>query len=171
MNHQKSHQTKPMVSGSPLSCPLSSPLSSYCLEPLRPWIGIKDQLTDLSRPICPCFSQQDWWCFFRRVSVCVYLMFVYICIYPIFLTETGEAVLEECPNNKRDRKTLEEFILKRVQLGTKISADWLSCYKHFQELGCVVFVCCWMTLMLTSHLIIGISSTIQRILESQRITY
>ena len=42
-------------------------------------------------------------------GVCRYLMmFVYICIYGLFLSETGEAFLEECPNNKRDRKTLEE---------------------------------------------------------------
>ena len=40
----------------PLSCPLSCPLSSYCLEPLGPWIGINDQFADLSRPICPCFT-------------------------------------------------------------------------------------------------------------------
>ena len=39
-------------------------------------------------------------------------MFVYICIYRLFLGETGEAFLEECPNNKSDQKTLEEIILK-----------------------------------------------------------
>ena len=59
--------------------------------------------------------------------------------------------LEEYPNNKRDQKTLEELILKRVQLGTKILEDGWSSYEHFQELSCVVFVCCRMTLMLTSH--------------------
>ena len=54
-------------------------------------------------------------------GVCRYLMmFVYICIYSLFLSETGEAFLEECPNNKREGKTLEELILKRVRLGTKI---------------------------------------------------
>ena len=43
-------------------------------------------------------------------GVCRYLMmFVYICIYGLFLSETGEAFLEECPNNKRDQKTLEEL--------------------------------------------------------------
>ena len=42
----------------------------------------------------------------------IHLMFVYICIYRLFLGETGEAFLEECPNNNRDRKTLEEIILK-----------------------------------------------------------
>ena len=42
-------------------------------------------------------------------GVCRYLMmFVYISIYGLFLSETGEAFLEECPNNKRDEKTLEE---------------------------------------------------------------
>ena len=35
-----------------------------------------------------------------------------ICIYRLFLSETGEAFSGECPNNKRDRKTLEEIILK-----------------------------------------------------------
>ena len=38
---------------------------------------------------------------------------------PSFFSETGEAFLEEYPNNKRDQKTLEELILKRVQLGTR----------------------------------------------------
>ena len=42
----------------------------------------------------------------------IHLMFVYICIYRLFLGETGEAFSEECPNNNRDRKTLEEIILK-----------------------------------------------------------
>ena len=50
----------------------------------------------------------------------IYLMFVFICIYPFFFSETGEAFIEEYPNNKRDQKTLEDLILKRVQLGTKI---------------------------------------------------
>ena len=81
----------------------------------------------------------------------IYLMFVFICLYPFFFSETGEAFLEEYPNNKRDQKTLEELILKRVQLGTKILEDGWSSYEHFQELSCVVFVCCRMTLMLTSH--------------------
>ena len=70
---------------------------------------------------------------------------------PFFFSETGEALLEEYPNNKRDQKTLEELILKRVQLGTKILEDGWSSYEHFQELSCVVFVCFRMTLMLTSH--------------------
>ena len=35
-------------------------------------------------------------------------------------SETGECFLEECPNNKSDRETLEKLILKRVRLGTKI---------------------------------------------------
>jgi hypothetical protein len=45
-------------------------------------------------------------------GVCRYSFDVYICIYRLFLGETGEAFLEECPNNNRDRKTLEEIILK-----------------------------------------------------------
>ena len=61
-------------------------------------------------------------------------MFVYICIYRLFLGETVEAFLEECPNNKRDGKTLEELILKRVRLGTKILTDGWSSNKHFQGL-------------------------------------
>ena len=63
-------------------------------------------------------------------------MFVFICLYPFF-SETGEAFLEEYPNNKRDHKTLEELILKRVQLGTKSLEEGWSSYEHFQELGCV----------------------------------
>ena len=47
--------------------------------------------------------------------------------------------------------TLEKLILKRVQLGTKILTDGWSSYEHFEELGCVVFVFCRMTLMLISH--------------------
>ena len=82
----------------------------------------------------------------------IYLMFVFNCLYPFF-SKTGEAFLEEYPNNKRDQKTLEELILKRVQLGTKILTNGRSSYKHFQELDCVVFVCC-RTLMLTSYYII-----------------
>ena len=39
MNHQNSHRTNTMVSGGPLSCPWDH--------------GIKDQLADISRPICP----------------------------------------------------------------------------------------------------------------------
>ena len=34
------------------------------LDPLRPRIGIKDQLADLSRPICPCFD-----CFTRAFKL------------------------------------------------------------------------------------------------------
>ena len=49
--------------------------------------------------------------------------------------ETGEAFLEECPNNKRDRETLETLILKRVRLGTKILTDGWAGYKHLEELG------------------------------------
>ena len=45
-------------------------------------------------------------------NVGIHLMFVYICIYSLFLGKTGEAFLEKCPNNNRDRKTLEEIILK-----------------------------------------------------------
>ena len=44
--------------------------------------------------------------------VSIHLMFVYICIYRLFLGETGEAFLEECPNNKCYWKTFEEIILK-----------------------------------------------------------
>ena len=76
-------------------------------------------------------------------------MFVYICIYRLFLGETGEAFLEEDPNNKRDQKTLEELILKSRR-DEDLEDGWSS-YEHFQELSCVVFVCCRMTLMLTSH--------------------
>ena len=42
----------------------------------------------------------------------IHLMFVYICIYCLYLGNPGKSFLEECPNNKCDRKTLEEEILK-----------------------------------------------------------
>ena len=76
LNHQKSHQTNLMVSGSPLSCPLSrlpsrllshpvscpvpsGPLSvGLSLHSLGPWIRIKEQLADRSRPICPCLLRR-----------------------------------------------------------------------------------------------------------------
>ena len=62
-----------------------------------------------------------------------------------FFRETGESFLEPCPNNKRDRKTLETLILKRVRLGTKILTDGWSGYKHLEELGiflhCILIGC------------------------------
>ena len=89
------------------------------------------------------------WCFIWHIHVFIWCLFSFA--FTLFFSETGEAFLEEYPNNKRDQKTLEELILKRVQLGTKILEDGWSSYEHFQELSCVVFVCCRMTLMLTSH--------------------
>ena len=50
-------------------------------------------------------------------------------------SETGECFLEECPNNKRDRETLEKLILKRVRLGTKILTDGWAGYKQLEKLG------------------------------------
>ena len=52
-----------------------------------------------------------------------------------FFSETGECFLEECPNNKRDRTTLEALILKRVRLGTKILTDGWAGYKQLEKLG------------------------------------
>ena len=64
----------------------------------------------------------------------IYLMVV--CIFcSVLFRETGECFLEPCPNNKRDRKTLEALILKRVRLGTKILTDGWAGYKHLEELG------------------------------------
>ena len=95
-------------------------------------------------------------------SLSVFILCLFTFAFTVYLlSETGEAFLEECPNNKREKKTL---ILKRVRLGTKILTDGWSSYKHFQELGSVGFVCCRMRLMLTSHDIIGIWSAIQSIL-------
>ena len=51
--------------------------------------------------------------------------------------ETGECFLEACPNNKRDRKTLEALILKRVRLGTKLLTDGWSEYKQVEKLGII----------------------------------
>ena len=50
-------------------------------------------------------------------------------------SETGECFLEECPNNKRDRETLEKLILKRGGLGTKILTDRWAGFKQLEKLG------------------------------------
>ena len=50
-------------------------------------------------------------------------------------SETRECFLEECPNNKRDRETLEKLILKRARLGTKILTDGWDGYKQLEKLG------------------------------------
>ena len=49
--------------------------------------------------------------------------------------ETGESFLEICPENKRDRKTLEALIQKRVRVGTKILTDGWAGYKQLGKLG------------------------------------
>jgi len=49
--------------------------------------------------------------------------------------ETGECFLEPCPDNKRDRATLESLILKRVRPGTRVLTDGWSGYKHLEKLG------------------------------------
>ena len=51
------------------------------------------------------------------------------------LRETGESFLEICPENKRDRKTLEGLIQKRVPVGTKILTDGWAGYKQLEKLG------------------------------------
>ena len=55
-------------------------------------------------------------------------------------SETGECFLEECPNNKRDRETLEKLILKRVRLGTKILTDGWAGYKQLEKLGLFILL-------------------------------
>ena len=46
-------------------------------------------------------------------GVCQYSFDVCLHLHlPFIFGETGEAFLEECPNNNGDRKTLEEIILK-----------------------------------------------------------
>jgi len=50
--------------------------------------------------------------------------------------ESKECFLEECPDNKRDRKTLEGLIVKRIRPGTRILTDKWSSYKRLEHLGC-----------------------------------
>ena len=61
----------------------------------------------------------------------------------LIVRETGEAFLEECPNNKRDRATLEALILKRVRLGTKILTDGWNGYKQLEKLGLSELLICF----------------------------
>ena len=53
----------------------------------------------------------------------------------LIFRETGESFLEICPENKRDRKTLEALIQKRVRVGTKILTDGWAGYKQLEKLG------------------------------------
>ena len=52
-SHQSQLEELSQVKSRPSPCRKLKILSSYCLEPLGPWIGIEDQLADLSMPICP----------------------------------------------------------------------------------------------------------------------
>ena len=53
-----------------------------------------------------------------------------------FSRETGESFLEICPQNKKDRKTLEALMIqKRVRVGTKILTDGWVGYKQLEKLG------------------------------------
>ena len=49
--------------------------------------------------------------------------------------ESKECFLEECPGNKRDRKTLETLIVKRIRPGTRILTDGWSGYRRLEHLG------------------------------------
>ena len=49
--------------------------------------------------------------------------------------ETGEMFIEVCPDNKRDKITLEMLITKRVKLGTHIITDGWAAYKGLERLG------------------------------------
>ena len=48
--------------------------------------------------------------------------------------------LEICPENKRDRKTLEALIQKRVRVGTKILTDGWAGYKQLEKLGNIFWI-------------------------------
>ena len=53
-----------------------------------------------------------------------------------FFRETGESFLEICPQNKKDRKTLEALMIqKQVRVGTKILTDGWAVYKQLEKLG------------------------------------
>ena len=49
--------------------------------------------------------------------------------------ETNEFFLVECPDNKRDRSTLEALIQQHIHPGTTIYTDGWSGYKHLEHLG------------------------------------
>ena len=49
--------------------------------------------------------------------------------------ETGDMFLEMCPENKRDKPTLEALIIKRVRPGTHIITDGWAAYKDISRLG------------------------------------
>ena len=49
--------------------------------------------------------------------------------------ETGECFMELCKDNKRDRPTLEEIILRRVKPGTHILTDGWAAYTNLPNLG------------------------------------
>ena len=76
-----------------------------------------------------------WWC----LSVC-YFVFCFFVNVVFAIRETGECFLEPCPDNKRDRATLESLILKRVRPGTRVLTDGWAGYKHLEKLGKSLFV-------------------------------
>ena len=43
--------------------------------------------------------------------------------------ETKDIFLTQCPNNKRDKATLEKLIQENVEVGTNIFTDGWSAYK------------------------------------------
>lgn len=49
--------------------------------------------------------------------------------------ETGEIFLETCKDNKRDKPTLEEIIVRRVRRGTHVITDCWAAYGGLEELG------------------------------------
>merc|ERR1719285_24073 len=49
--------------------------------------------------------------------------------------ETGEMFIDICPNNLRDKPTLERMILNRVRRGTTIITDGWASYVGLTELG------------------------------------
>ena len=53
----------------------------------------------------------------------------------IIFRETKEMFIVQCPNNKRDKATLEKLILDNVAIGTKIITDGWSAYQKLVELG------------------------------------
>ena len=52
-----------------------------------------------------------------------------------YLRETGEIFLEICKDNKRDKPTLEEIILRRVRPGTHILTDCWGGYNGLKDKG------------------------------------
>ena len=60
---------------------------------------------------------------------------ILIKIKTTYCRETKEIFIEQCPNNKRDKVTLEKMIQDNVEKGTRIYTDGWAAYKGLKSLG------------------------------------